>query len=191
MGILATAVLWAGAHGVTVFSDNFDGENGGSPQLNYASFAQWSVSDGTVDLIGNGSFDYYPGNGLYVDLDGTSADSGILTSIPITQIAGGIYTLTFDLGGSQSFDTNTVRVLFGLIDESITLASDDDLSTYSFSFMAIADGLASVSFENNGGDNHGLILDNVSVDASVVPEPVTLAALGLGALALIRRHRKA
>ncbi len=48
--------------------------------LNYAGFANWDVLDGFVDLIGNGFFDLLPGNGLYVDLDGSTGDAGKLIS---------------------------------------------------------------------------------------------------------------
>ena len=55
------------ANAGVIFSDNFNAENGGTGVLNYNSFNNWTVTDGTVDLIGNGFFDFYPGNGLYVD----------------------------------------------------------------------------------------------------------------------------
>ena len=64
-----------------IFSDNFDGENGGVGALNYTGFANFSVSNGLVDLIGNGFFDFLPGNGLYVDLDGSTSDAGVLTKV--------------------------------------------------------------------------------------------------------------
>ena len=48
--------------------------------LNYTGFANWTVYSGTVDLIGNGSYDFLPGDGLYVDLDGSTSDAGVLTT---------------------------------------------------------------------------------------------------------------
>ena len=48
--------MWCGsAQALTIFEDNFDSENGGNYQLNYSGFANWDVTDGTVDLIGEGS----------------------------------------------------------------------------------------------------------------------------------------
>lgn len=41
---------------------------------------------------------------------------------------------------------------------------------------------------DNTGSDHGMAIDDLSVQA--VPEPATLAALGVGAAALIRRRRK-
>ena len=65
LGLLVVLVgLAAGrADAAVIFSDNFDGENGGVGALNYAGFANFTVSNGSVDLIGNGFFDYLPANG--------------------------------------------------------------------------------------------------------------------------------
>src|SRR5882762_10242764 len=88
--LLAIAILsfWlssgTASHAVVLLNDNFDTENGGVPQLNYSGLANFNVansgSGGAVDLIGNGSFDFYPGNGLYVDICGSSSACGILTT---------------------------------------------------------------------------------------------------------------
>src|SRR5579862_1829881 len=67
---------------VYLLNDNFNTENGGVGQLNYTGFDNWNVS-GAVDLIGNGFFDFYPGNGLYVDMNG-SPGPGTMTSRPHT-----------------------------------------------------------------------------------------------------------
>ncbi len=78
-----------------VFSDNFDGEGApGASVLNYGtasgtSFAQWTISDGTVDLVAIP--DVYgiascPGSasGKCVDLDGSTHDAGVMTSKALT-----------------------------------------------------------------------------------------------------------
>lgn len=105
--------------------DNFNGENGGVGVLNYGGFANWTVGSGTVDLIGNGFFDFYPGNGLYVDLYGSTSDAGVLTSMALN-LGPGTYTLQFVLAGSTRGDTNSVNVSLGaLFNETFTLASSD------------------------------------------------------------------
>ena len=74
-----------------------------SGELNYTGFADWIVSSGNVDLFGNGFFDLLPGNGLYVNLAGsTVVHNGILrtkTSIPVT--AGHDLTVTLRIAGNQ------------------------------------------------------------------------------------------
>ncbi|MEH2044530.1 hypothetical protein [Nostoc sp.] len=60
----------AKAASVVLLEDNFNTENSGNEALNYNSFANWNVTNGTVDLIGNnGVFDFLASNGLYVDTD--------------------------------------------------------------------------------------------------------------------------
>ena len=62
-----------------MFQDNFDSENSLVAALNYNGFNNWSVS-GVVDLIGNSYFDFLPGNGMYLDMDGSNYAAGTITT---------------------------------------------------------------------------------------------------------------
>lgn len=169
------------------FSDNFDGENGGVALLNFGGFANWTVSDGTVDLIGNGGFDLLPGNGLYVDLDGSTFNSGVLRSVGIL-LNPGTYELRFDLAGSQRGDVNTVNVaLEGTAwTDSYTLNSSAPFLTYASGVFAVAvPTTVNIRFENLGGDQSGALLDNVRI----VPAPGALALAGAAGLMAGRRRR--
>ena len=190
---LATSALLlsTAAQAAVLFSDNFNGEAQG---LNYTSFAKFNVSAGSVDLIGPGFYDFYPGHGNYVDLDGSTGGQnpagGITTK---TSFGAGSYTLTFALGGSTRGDANTVEVKLGSFIQDITLTSGAGLTSQSFTFSTTGGAL---SFTNLGNsDNLGLILDNVQVSGAV-PEPATwammaLGFLGLGGLAMRRRRAAA
>src|SRR5262245_55198132 len=77
-----------------LLEDNFDSENEATPVLNYDLFSNWNVTRGYVDLIGSGLYEYYPGHGLYVDLDGSfSASAGRLESKTEFTLAAGLYEL--------------------------------------------------------------------------------------------------
>jgi hypothetical protein len=178
------------SHATVIFSDNFNTENGGIGQLNYNHFANWSVSNGTVDLIGSpGFFDFFPGNGLYLDLDGTTFQAGTFTSIGI-QVTPGNYMLSFLLAGSQRGDVNTVQVNVsgGLASSTYTLGSNVPLTLETMSFTVLAPMTINLSFLNEGiSDNIGLILDNVNLDrvSTAVPDSgSTTVLLGIAIIGL-------
>ena len=191
---LATAfALCPVANAATVFSDNFDANATG---LN-AVPTGWTVSSGTVDIIGNGFFDLIPGSGKYIDLDGSTSDAGVLAKT-LSLVAGTHYTAFFDLAGNhRNGATETVTGIFGIglgnVSATYSLAQNAGWTHYSLSFTPTTTQNYVLSFSNFGGDNVGMLLDNVSVVSTApVPEPETYAMMlaGLGLLALIRRRRR-
>jgi hypothetical protein len=175
-----------------IFFDDFDSENGGVPVLNYAGFSQWAVSDGTVDLIGNGYFDFLPGHGLYVDMDGSTHNAGIMTSDSFTFIDGALYTLTFDLAGSHRGTADSVVVMVtvgGLVNQVITLSSADGFTPYTITFIgSSAYGPGALSFAGVGGDNVGLLLDDVMLTVPDGGATLTLLGCALLGLGVVRRR---
>src|SRR5882757_8374032 len=91
---------------------SFGAENGGAGMLNYTGFSNYNVTTGSVDLIGNGSFDNYPGNGLYVDLAGSTGEFGAITTKAI--FAPGNYHIGLSLGGPiYSGNTDGANISWG------------------------------------------------------------------------------
>ena len=157
---------------VVLLDDTFDSEHGGIGEGEYNNFANWNVRDGTVDLI-DGKFLNAPSHHLIVDLDGTSNQAGILESRQSFELVPGVYRLQFDLAGTQRGQTDTATVALGnLFMESFTLPSDAPFETIARDISVTSPTSAMLSFHNQGGDNVGLLLDNVSLVA--VPEPFSI-----------------
>lgn len=186
------ASLAGAASAAVVFSDNFDANTAG---VN-ATPTGWTVSDGTVDIIGNGFFDFLPGNGLYLDMDGSTSNAGRI-SRQLALTGGVAHLLAFDLAGNhRNGAQEQVDVVFGGAGGSYSLPRTAGFTTFSLAFTPATTGSYTLSFEGQGGDNIGMLLDRVVISSrepNGVPEPhgLGLAALGLAGLALSRRRRPA
>jgi hypothetical protein len=174
-----------------IFSDDFN--NYPADQLNWIppTSSGWIVSaGGTVDIHGvGGIYDFIPGNGSYVDLDGTSLSSGLL-SHNVNLVGNMTYTLSFDLAGSHRGSEETVNVNFGSTSASYLLNSTAPFTTFTLNFTPGSDGSYSFSYLNEGGDNFGALLDNVSVSAIPEPESYVMLLAGLGLMGFLARRRK-
>lgn len=153
-----------------LLQDDFDAENRGRPELMYDRFTHWHVKDGTVDLVGVGSdWDFQPGHGLYVDLDGDRPDGvrfepGVLSSRQAFELTPGVYELSFRLAGSQRGDTNTTEVRLGRVyRERITLSATAPFRQYVNTFRVRHSQTARLYFDNEGADGYGLLLDAVTL----------------------------
>ncbi len=175
-----------------LLSDNFNGENGGVGVLNYNGFANWTVNPQSVDLIGNGYFDFQPGNGLYVDLDGSTNQGGTMTTTnSFVFTSGQTFILEFDLAGNlrgAGNDTVTIIVSIGNENDVLVVPQSQTFTTLTYTFVGNG-STGQVSFSNGGGDNQGALLDNVTLTAVSVPVPQA-AGLGLVGMGLIARRRR-
>ena len=161
---------------LTLFSDNFDSENGGIGQGNYDSLNFWDITDGAVDLIGNGLHDFYPGNGLFLDLDGSTFNAATLKTKEVFDLSPGTYTLEFMLGGNARGGEDNVTISLGEIwEESFTLSSLDPLELITRTVEVDKQTSAGLEIEHEGGDNVGIIFDDVrlftSADTGIYKSP--------------------
>lgn len=149
-------------------------------QLNFDNFTQFDVTQGLVDLIGNGLWDVQPGNGLLVDLQGSGAGGvpppgedfglGQITSKEAIELAfedGKDYSFAIDVGGSsRGSGTWTIRVRVGDgVDELITITdAATPLATHDFEWTQSGDFTGLIIIEQTvqtGHHNVGTLIDNI------------------------------
>jgi hypothetical protein len=153
----------------TLIEDGFDLENRGNGVLNYSGFANWNVIDGTVDLLGTNFYDIYPGNGLYVDLDGSSLDAAKFEYKQEIALEPGNYTLEFDMSGYDADDyqrgeTNSMTVNLGdLYKETFSIDAPTPFERITRDINVVSPTTANLAFDHAGGDNFGILIDNVKL----------------------------
>lgn len=178
----------------TIVPDQFNSENGGVGTLNYYGFADYHVTSGSVDLIGTGFYDNFPGNGMYVDMAGTTGQYGALTTN--TVYAAGTYHVTLGLGGTiYSGISDGVSLDWG----SDSWSSGDlaGLTAQTFDFditLDVASAITISDLGHSGNANIGATLFGLTVEPSQkgdVPEPLTLSLMGAGlaGMGVLRRRR--
>lgn len=166
----------------SIIPDQFNSENGGVGTLNYSGFADFTVTSGSVDLIGAGFYDNFPGNGLYVDMAGTTGQFGALTTNMV--YAAGTYHVTLGLGGTiyngisdgVSLDWGTGSWSSGDLAGLTSQTFNFDITLNSASAITIAD------LGHSGNANIGATLFGLTVERTqgAVPEPLTLSLMGAG-----------
>jgi hypothetical protein len=223
--LLLAATLAAGAGqagAVNLLTDNFDSYALG---LGLTSVGDWRTSStvvgiplagsgGGVDVIGSvgvgaPSYDFYPGNGNYIDLDGTAPSQGPTFFYRDVSLAAAASTysgytgqwtatLNFDIGQNPNgaAGRQVVAYIAGAAPGS-SVFSTSALTAHSrtLTFSGAIDGSWSyrIGFYTPSGDAQGPILDNVSFNVAPVPEPhewaMMLAGLGIVGWAARRARR--
>jgi hypothetical protein len=177
-----------------VFFDDFNSYAAGIP---WSATGNWTVTEGSVDMIGDGTtWDLQPGNGMYVDMDGTSDSAGTIESIDI-HLEAGDYVLFFDVAGNHRIPgiDGLIVELSGIFPAlgPAPIPSNLDFTTLSIPFSVASTTTTSIIFGCTGGDNIGWLLDNVGIATadSIIPAPgaVMLGSIGVGIVGWLRRRR--
>jgi len=199
--LAAAAMLSLGtaASAATVFSDNFDNDLIGVPT---ASLINWNVTVPSVDVIGSlgtggPSFDFYPGNGNYLDMNGSTApgSEGRIETNALGLVLGKQYTLTFDYGANSFPGLLPALLTFGLGTDLITLAINAIPATlqqslsYIFTYDGSGDYLSFADTSGTDNDQGGPVLDNVVLSAVPLPAGGLLLLGALGGFAALRRRK--
>jgi hypothetical protein len=197
--LLASALLVSttvALHAAVIFSDNFNATTLGTDTTPNG----WMLDSGTVDVIGLNFFDFYPGNGNYIDMNGSGVSGQMHTIDAFNFLAGKTYTLSFNYGNNKnSEDNGSIESLaFGVLGfPGVTINHVGAIASYligSVTFTPSTNFSSSIYFNASGtneADFGGLILDNVSLSVVPVPAALPLLAGGLGILGFASRRRKA
>ena len=151
-----------------IFTDDIDSENGGVGVPNYTAWSNWTVVEGCVDLHGPGAKNPLPGNGVYMDLDGTCAElgpesAGTMESKQSFDLAVGGYTLEFLIAGNNQIEQSDTVVVSvgGSMSEEIVLDWQVPLQLLSFDFTVATATNGKIRLEHKGGDEQGILIDAV------------------------------
>ena len=156
----------------------FGGSNpDGIPQ---PDFINWNVIEGSVDLLSDVAFNSLcadalgildPSDMQCVDLDGTTNNAGTMETKETFNLLPGTVRLMFDLAGSQRnlfVEPNTVTVSLStgggsVFSELFSKVFGDPFETITRDIVLAAPTAATLIFDHAGGDNVGLLLDNVKL----------------------------
>ncbi len=201
--VSAGVSLAASGHAAMLFSDDFDSDNAAGA-LNFDGLINWTVSDGTIDYIRQGGWGIscFGGNGGCLDMDGSTANAGRITSrATFTIVPGTMYFLDAQISGNQrggAADSFSMGFIDTATNSAFGVLSASDISfgapfgNYTSGFLGSDPLAVRLFFEGFGADNIGVILDNVVFrdHRQSVPEPGTLALLGLGFTGLAASRRR-
>jgi hypothetical protein len=197
--VLCGACLVPAASRADIIQENFDGL---TPGLNATNIGVFSVTGGSVDVVGSGVFGFLcvgPESGNCVDMDGSTYAAGTISLTNPVTLTPGTYTLSFDLIGSQRGVTTSTTVTLGsLYNQTFVLASGDDTDGIVSTVITVSTPTTvNLTFSSNTSGNDGALLDNVDLKANPASsdppdpaaEPTSLSLLTMGLVGVLGRRR--
>jgi hypothetical protein len=159
---------------MTSFLDNFDqegvGRNFAAGYATVTTLQNFVVSGGNIDIIGDGPSgggnDLVPGNGYYLDLDGTGNAPGSVKLTSKRSFCAGTYNITIRYAGnkrSSATDPDTLSVEFGGLVYLKALDYSDGPASETILNLTVPDGTKLIINQSPVSDNQGAILLEVAV----------------------------
>lgn len=149
-----------------LFVSHFDDENGGEGVNNWSDFDNFNVLEGCVDLHGNGHFDVQPGNGIYIDMDGTCWDAGTIETKQTYQLVPDEQYL-FEIwlaGNNRGYERDTLDITIGTVyTEQFIFESDKEFELFTRELSTSEPQDVKVTLSHYGGDNQGILVDLVRI----------------------------
>lgn len=198
--LLAGLAIVGFANASVVNGDFEAGNTGFTTDLTYSPTNYYPEGIYSVDTNPNtyhGSFtsfgDHTSGSGKMLIVNGsTDSNKKLVWEGTTSNLAAGTYTLSFWM--ANAYDSNNVilnaKVDGNLVGTGYTVVSGTGTWNQFSTTFTTTGGVSTLSLINDqlayGGNDFAI--DDISVEA--VPEPMTMAFLGIGAAAMLRRRRK-
>ncbi|MCL7958618.1 MAG: hypothetical protein M8861_00350 [marine benthic group bacterium] len=149
--------------GAVILQDDMDDENDGQATTNYTGFENWNVTRQCVDLHGPGSIDPVPGNGLYIDMDGSCNVAGRMESKQNYTLDPGTYSFEMVFAGNnQGGPTDTMDITIGsLFSTTLVVPEDNSFQLREWTFNVPAATTATIVMDHAGGDQQGILIDSI------------------------------